>query len=62
MNVQRLKKELSRSIPICPLCDNNHVDVEVCDHQAVHHVCPCVDVGVKTVIKTIITKHGRSNG
>tara|TARA_R100001443_G_C3266179_1_gene156841 strand:- start:253 stop:441 length:189 start_codon:yes stop_codon:yes gene_type:complete len=62
MKIQELYNELTKDIPLCPLCDNNHVDVDVCDHQAVYHVCDCVDVGVKKVIHNIITKYGGQNG
>ena len=61
MTKQELYNELKKDIPLCPLCDNNHVDVEVCDHQPVFSVCPCVDDGVKKVIRTII-KYGGQNG
>ena len=61
MTKKELYNELTKDIPLCPLCDNNHVDVDVCDHQAVYHVCACVDHGVKKVIRTII-KYGGQNG
>ena len=62
MTKQELYNELKKDIPLCPLCEDSHVDVDICDHQAVYHVCPCVDHGVKKVIRTIITNYGGQNG
>ena len=61
MNKQELYKELTKDIPLCPLCEDSHVDIDVSDHQAVYYVCPCVDQGVKKVIRTIIN-YGGQNG